>query len=298
MERWTPPVCWCGAPVAQWIEHLTTDQKVGGSTPSRRAGQRPFPPTKRRKKGLHANEVLTMDDQNPEPETAAIDLPSLGLSPSGKVLDTLAALSTLVPLVGGAVGQVLSGVATAPRLERVEQVLQYVVDRLDGEPPPLNPSLDTDEFRDLLEQTIGQAAFESHVEKRALYGKLLLGLIKEPLEPYDPRRRYISTLEEIQPGQIPLLKEIAIRGETPTTDMTEVRGLQDLATKMAAENAERAAFIDPNRDAIQHLVDMGLVVFPTSTPRLPKPALRTKEAPKYPQLTDYGWSFVGFLASD
>src|SRR5690349_15722724 len=25
------------APVAQWIEHLTTDQKVGGSTPSRRA---------------------------------------------------------------------------------------------------------------------------------------------------------------------------------------------------------------------------------------------------------------------
>ena len=42
MERWTPPVCWYGAPVAQWIEHLTTDQKVGGSTPSRRAGQRPF----------------------------------------------------------------------------------------------------------------------------------------------------------------------------------------------------------------------------------------------------------------
>src|SRR5207344_1481068 len=37
MERWTPPVCWYGAPVAQWIEHLTTDQKVGGSTPSRRA---------------------------------------------------------------------------------------------------------------------------------------------------------------------------------------------------------------------------------------------------------------------
>jgi hypothetical protein len=37
MERWTPPVCWCEAPVAQWIEHLTTDQKVGGSTPSRRA---------------------------------------------------------------------------------------------------------------------------------------------------------------------------------------------------------------------------------------------------------------------
>ena len=27
----TPPVCWLGAPVAQWIEHLTTDQKVGGS---------------------------------------------------------------------------------------------------------------------------------------------------------------------------------------------------------------------------------------------------------------------------
>src|SRR5918995_7426453 len=40
MERWTPPVCWCGAPVAQWTEHLTTDQKVGGSTPSRRASWR------------------------------------------------------------------------------------------------------------------------------------------------------------------------------------------------------------------------------------------------------------------
>ena len=25
------------APVAQWIEHLTSDQTVGGSTPSRRA---------------------------------------------------------------------------------------------------------------------------------------------------------------------------------------------------------------------------------------------------------------------
>jgi hypothetical protein len=25
------------APVAQWIEHLTTDQKVGGSSPSGRA---------------------------------------------------------------------------------------------------------------------------------------------------------------------------------------------------------------------------------------------------------------------
>src|SRR5690625_1021937 len=29
------------APVAQWIEHLTTDQKVGGSSPSGRAGRRP-----------------------------------------------------------------------------------------------------------------------------------------------------------------------------------------------------------------------------------------------------------------
>jgi hypothetical protein len=240
-----------------------------------------------------------MDDRDPEPETAGIDLPSLGASPSEKVLDTVAALSTLVPLVGGAVGQILSGLATDQRLGRVEQVLQYVVDRLDGLPPPPNPSLDTGEFRDLLEQTLGQAAFESRDEKRRLYGKLLLGLIQEPLEPYDPRRRYLGTLEEIQPGQIPLLKEIAIRGQAPTTDMTKVSGLQDLARKMAAENADRAGFIEPNRDAIQHLVSMGLVAFPTSTPRpLPKPALRTKEKREYPQLTDYGWLFVGFLTSD
>ncbi len=30
-------VCLPGAPVAQWTERLTTDQKVGGSTPSGRA---------------------------------------------------------------------------------------------------------------------------------------------------------------------------------------------------------------------------------------------------------------------
>ena len=38
-EAWTSSVCCSGAPVAQWIEHLTTDQKVGGSTPSRRASR-------------------------------------------------------------------------------------------------------------------------------------------------------------------------------------------------------------------------------------------------------------------
>ena len=36
---WKTWVCLAGAPVAQWTERLTTDQKVGGSTPSGRAGQ-------------------------------------------------------------------------------------------------------------------------------------------------------------------------------------------------------------------------------------------------------------------
>ena len=52
-RRWTPPVCWCGAPVAQWIEHLTTDQKVGGSTPSRRAERPRLATWERPNRGRH-----------------------------------------------------------------------------------------------------------------------------------------------------------------------------------------------------------------------------------------------------
>src|SRR6266545_4460722 len=39
---WMTWVCLPGAPVAQWTERLTTDQKVGGSTPSGRASGEPF----------------------------------------------------------------------------------------------------------------------------------------------------------------------------------------------------------------------------------------------------------------
>jgi hypothetical protein len=195
-------------------------------------------------------------------------------------METVAALSSLVPLVGSAVSQVLSGLATDQRLARVDEVLRFLSARVNETSIFSKEYLETEEFRDLLEQTLRQAYHEHHGEKRRLYGRLLLELVTAAREPYDERRRFLRTLDDIQVGQIPLLKSILEHESLP-----RATGLKAYAAEADRQQAE----IRENRTAIEHLDSMGLVHFGGGT------WVGKARMPSYPNLTAYGKRFVLFL---
>lgn len=56
----------------------------------------------------------------------------------------------------------------------------------------------SDQFQDLLERTLRQAADERNDEKRRIYRLFLKGAIEVPGEPYDEQRRFLRTLDEMR----------------------------------------------------------------------------------------------------
>src|SRR5713226_6248336 len=89
---------------------------------------------------------------------------------SETALDALAVLVSVVPWIGSPISNIVSGISTGRKIARVREVLLRLAHDLAGfESEAAKAYVKTDEFEELVERTVRQAADERSNEKRRVY---------------------------------------------------------------------------------------------------------------------------------
>ncbi|WP_428737834.1 hypothetical protein [Sulfurimonas sp.] len=131
-----------------------------------------------------------------------------------KALDVVSFVGSAVPWIGGPVSNVLSGMSLGRKLGRVREVLESLSNDLKEFKSEASESyVKTEEFEDLLEQTLKRVGEERNEEKRHLYKAFLTDSIESPGEPYDDQLRLLRTFEQISPDHIQVLKAFSQKPE-------------------------------------------------------------------------------------
>jgi len=126
------------------------------------------------------------------------------------VLDVVAFVGSTVPWIGGPVSNVLSGMSFGRKLGRVREVLGGLANDLGEFKSEVSEKyVKTEEFEDLLEQTLKRVGEERNEEKRHLYKAFLTDAIESPGKSYDEQLRLLRTFEEIVPDHLRVLKALS-----------------------------------------------------------------------------------------
>jgi hypothetical protein len=131
-------------------------------------------------------------------------------TPGETALDVAAFVGSAVPWIGGPVSNVLGGISMGRKLARVREVLEgLVTDLAEFKSEVAEEYVKTEEFEELLEQTLKRAADERNEEKRRIYRAFLTDAIESPGKPYDEQIRFLRTLEELQPDHLKVLRALS-----------------------------------------------------------------------------------------
>ena len=123
--------------------------------------------------------------------------------------DLGALFASVVPVVGGAVSFVLSDWTAQRRYQRVRDVLQGLAKDLQQFKGAVKEEyVRSEEFTDLLDQTLRRVANERHEEKRRLYRGVLLGAITGQAQSYDEQLHMLRVIDSLQVAHMALLRAI------------------------------------------------------------------------------------------
>jgi hypothetical protein len=137
--------------------------------------------------------------------------------PAERALDVAATVANLVPLIGGPLSNVLGGFSAGRKEARILEVVQTVSDDLrDFQSKVAEEYVKTEDFEELLENTLRRAAQERNAEKRRLYSKILTNAIRHPGGNCDKQVSFLKTLEELDPDHVRLLRALL---EEPNHDL-------------------------------------------------------------------------------
>lgn len=204
------------------------------------------------------------------------------------ILDTTGALVNLVPGIGGAISSVLFGISGDRRFERVRDFLIDLDSRVGSMSEDQDRFVRSEDFEDLLTETLDRVARERSDDKRRLYGRFLADAIEAPeAEPYDARLRFLRVMEELQADHLMILRAITV---APDSSGHPAMG----GTSRRATLEARLPDIPPDRlrDLSEQLgdlrlIDAGMLSGIVSTPS----AIDLR-----PIVTPLGARFVRFLA--
>jgi hypothetical protein len=130
--------------------------------------------------------------------------------PAERALDVAAFVTSVVPWLGGPISGVLSGIAVGRKIDRINEVILGLAERVrDIESAASKQYVTTDAFEDILEQTLRQVAGERNDEKRRIYRDFLVGAVTAPGEAYDEQTRFLRSMEELQGEHLRVLRAIA-----------------------------------------------------------------------------------------
>jgi hypothetical protein len=158
--------------------------------------------------------------------------------------DLAAIFTSVSPVLEGAVSNVLGGVATQRKIQRMEEVLKGVADDLAGVKSKLSEEyVKTEDFEDLLEETLRRAARERSEEKRRIYRDFIVSAIRHPGETYDAQLELLQIVGQLSSDHIRVLRALL---QQPSPEPQGLAGspLQTLSDRLP----------DLDRDRIAHFV--------------------------------------------
>lgn len=123
------------------------------------------------------------------------------------MLEAGALVSSAFPVLGTAISHVLTGWSRERQHERIREVINLLDEQLRATQVAISEDyVRSDEFEDLLDQTLRRVAQERHEEKRRVYAAFLRGAIQDPGHPYHEQLRFLRTLEELQPDHVRIIQ--------------------------------------------------------------------------------------------
>ena len=168
-----------------------------------------------------------------------------------KALDVLSMVSSYAPWLGGPVSSVLSGMSISRKIGRVGEVLDNIAQEFkDFKSEVSETYVKTDDFAELLERTLRQAADERNEEKRRAYAAFLANDIKNPGSSYDDKVRILRTLEDLRPDHMRILKALVAEPD-PNPGMIGSVG-RTLSNRVSGISPDKI------RELAQELTDMRL----------------------------------------
>ena len=125
-------------------------------------------------------------------------------------LDIAAFVSSVVPWIGGPVSNVLGGLSFGRKMNRVCEVLEGLTSDLKEFKSDVSEEyVRTEDFEDILEQSLKRVAEERNEGKRNMYRAFLTDAVESPGETYDEQLRFLRTLEELQPDHLLVLSALS-----------------------------------------------------------------------------------------
>lgn len=219
-----------------------------------------------------------MEEKGDLPERASSD----------KILEVSAAVISAVPWLGGPVSSVLSGISIRRRFDRVrvQEVLNALAEELrDFRSEASERYVTTEEFEELLERTLRQAADERNQEKRQLYGAILAGVIQSPGGRFEDQIRFLRTLEALDSDHIRVLRAILAEPTDAPSYLGSFR--QTLIRRFPGSSQEQITQLVRDLD--------GLLLTNRIADRLVVTMTGRDSADMRHPLSDYGRQFVRFL---
>ncbi len=164
-------------------------------------------------------------------------------SKGDKALEISATIASAVPWIGGPVSNVLSGIVFNRRFDRVEEVLNGLANELKSFQSKASESyVKTEDFEELLEKTLRQAADERNEDKRHMYRDFLTGAIKDPGATFDEQTRFLKTLNYLEVDHVRILRALlADPSDASDMDMGTIR--QTLLRRVPGLSADQVTEI-------------------------------------------------------
>lgn len=177
-------------------------------------------------------------------------------SNADRALDIGAFMTAVLPIpwLAPAVSFVLSGISNQRKFDRIKDALGQLNEKLkDFKSEASETYVQSEEFQDLLEQTLSKVAAERNEEKRKIYGRFLAGAIETPGEPYDEQIRFLRDLDVLQPDHLRIFRAML---ESPDPNSTADIGLHEFDTLM-----KRLPDIDEEklRDLVAQLANLRMI---------------------------------------
>jgi hypothetical protein len=125
-------------------------------------------------------------------------------------LDAVGVAASMLPVLGGPAGAILSGIATERKLRRVWHELKQLDSDFQRHSEHMKGQFIASEaFEDLLEQGLKKIATEQNETKRKLFRHILFNAATlADAELYDEQLEYMNLLERLQPAHVEVLQKI------------------------------------------------------------------------------------------
>lgn len=137
-----------------------------------------------------------------------------GASKIERIAELTAVITSAAPWIGGPVAEIIGGVATELKIQRVTSFVKDVLAHVEKVRSAQSEAfLRTEDFVDIFEKTAEAVASERDEEKRKLFSRYVLNNIAAPAIAYNHRLKCLRVLEQVDTRHVDLLRALLL---TPT----------------------------------------------------------------------------------